>query len=133
MKKLILCAALIGFSSFAVAADAPTTAPTGIRRTELQRVTVPGTNFVTITMRTELDPGAQTGMHTHPGDEIGYVLSGQLTLKVKGQPDLTLKPGDSYRTPAGTPHNGVSSGTETYRSIATYIVDTTQPMTTPVP
>ncbi len=133
MKKLVLCVALIGFSGFAIAADAPTTAQTGIRRTELQRVTVPGTAFVTVTMRTELDPGAQTGMHTHPGDEIGYVLSGQLTLKFKGQPDRMLKAGDSYLTPAGVAHNGVSTGPDVYRSIATYIVDSTKPMTTPVP
>ena len=84
-------------------------------------------------MRTEIDAGAQTGMHTHPCDKIGYVLSGQLTLRAKGQPDRTFKAGESYLTPAGTPHNGISGGPGVYTSVATYIVDSTRPMTTPVP
>jgi quercetin dioxygenase-like cupin family protein len=130
MNKFLWIAALMGLiaATPAMAGDAPP----GMRRTELQRVPVPGTDFVAIVMRTELDVGVVSGMHTHPGDETGVVLSGQLMLSVQGQPDRLLKAGDSYLTQAGVPHNAVNPGPEVYSSIATYIVDSTKPITTPV-
>jgi quercetin dioxygenase-like cupin family protein len=129
MKKFVVGAALLGFiAGAAMAGDAPA----GIRRAELQRVPVPGTDFVAIVMRTELDPGVASGMHTHPGDETGVVLSGQIMLSVQGQADRMLKAGDSYITKAGVPHNAVNPGPGVYSSLATYIVDNTKPITTPV-
>jgi quercetin dioxygenase-like cupin family protein len=36
-----------------------------------------------------------------PGPESGYVLEGDFTLLVEGQPPLALKAGDSHKAPSG--------------------------------
>src|SRR5580698_7389320 len=52
-----------------------------------------------------LPPGSAIGYHTHPGDEAGYVLKGNLILKTQGQPDRALKAGDSFFNPRGAVHS----------------------------
>src|SRR5271168_4690349 len=64
---------------------------------------VPGKEIVIGTAT--LPPGAVIGYHTHPGDEAGYVLKGNLILKTQGQPDRTLKAGDSFFNPRGAVHS----------------------------
>lgn len=48
---------------------------------------------------------------SHEGEETGYVLSGQLTLKVDGQV-FVLKKGDSFGFSGEKPHRYLNNGTE---------------------
>lgn len=122
------CAILVAGTAFA--ADAP---PTGIRRTELQRSPVPGGKYVAVLIQVDIDAGAKLPMHTHPGVESTYVVSGMLTLSVKGQADRILGPGESYMVPAGTPHSAVSGGPSAFKGIASYVIEADKPLSTPVP
>src|SRR3954466_9649167 len=54
----------------------------------------------------EFVPGGAAGRHTHPGEELGYVMEGTLQLEVEGQPPRTLKAGDTFFIPANTVHDG---------------------------
>ena len=85
----------------------------GIKRTDLQRhdLSVPGREAVQV--RVDLDPGVAFGKHTHPGEEIIYVLEGSLEYQIEGKPPVTLKAGDVLFIPAGTIHSArnVGSGT----------------------
>jgi len=56
-----------------------------------------------------LPAGSGIGYHTHPGDEAGYVLKGTVILKTKGQPDRTLKAGESFFNPRGAVHSLVAA------------------------
>jgi len=56
----------------------------------------------------EIVPNVLIGRHTHFGIESGYVLDGEATLMVAGQPDKLLKAGESYQIPAGVPHDAKS-------------------------
>ena len=76
-------------------------APSGIKRTPLQAVDFPE-GYKTVTGLAEIAPGGASGLHTHPGIETGYVLEGEVLMQVEGQPDRTLKPGDSYHDPGGS-------------------------------
>jgi quercetin dioxygenase-like cupin family protein len=81
----------------------------------------------------EFPKGGVIGYHTHPGDEVGYVLKGSFILKVQGQPDRPLKAGDHFFNPRGSVHSLIAApdgdgGT----SYSTWIVDKGQPMATPV-
>lgn len=129
MKKLILCAAaaVITFGA-AYAADAP--AP--VRRIELQSSAVPGSKYVAKVMRVEIDPNGKLDLHTHPGDEVGVAVSGQLTLSIQGQPDRVVKAGESYIVKAGMPHAAHNAGTQIYVGVANYIVESDKPLSTPV-
>jgi quercetin dioxygenase-like cupin family protein len=76
----------------------------GIKRTDLQRhdLSVPGREVVQV--RVELAPGVSFPKHTHPGEEIIYVLEGTWEYTVEGKPPVTLKAGDVLFIPAGTIH-----------------------------
>jgi quercetin dioxygenase-like cupin family protein len=81
-----------------------------------------------------LPPGSAIGFHIHPGDEAGYVLRGTLILKVKGQPDRVLKPGDSFFNARGLVHSVVAlPGGEGGVALSTWIVDKDQPLASPMP
>jgi quercetin dioxygenase-like cupin family protein len=93
---------------------------------------VPGKEIVIGTAT--LPPGSVIGYHTHPGDEAGYVLKGNLILKTQGQPDRTLKAGDSFFNPRGAVHSlAAAPGSDGGTAVSTWIVDKGQPMATPVP
>lgn len=42
--------------------------------------------------------------HTHPHEQIGYVISGRYLMTVDGRV-YELKPGDSYAIPGNVPHS----------------------------
>src|SRR3954465_2619592 len=113
MLKVILVStaiALLGTQA-ALAQQPPTlgTSAPGIKRTPLQKFDVPGTNHETVIGIAEIAPNASIGRHTHPGPESGYVLDGDFVLLVEGQPDRSLKVGESYQVPAGAVHDAKAS------------------------
>lgn len=131
--RLLTPFALAPFALAAGIAIAQTTGPatpSGVKRTILQRVDVPGTNFETILGVAEIAAGSSTGRHTHGGPETGTVIEGELILVIEGQPDRTLKPGDSYQIPAGSVHDA-KTGAAAGKVIAVYTVPKGLPLATP--
>ena len=104
----------------------------GIKRTDLQRhdLSVPGREAVQV--RVDLAPGVAFGKHTHPGEEIIYVLEGSLEYEIEGKPPITLKAGDVLFIPAGTIHAARNVGSSTGSELATYIVEKGKPLLTMV-
>jgi quercetin dioxygenase-like cupin family protein len=102
----------------------------GIKRTDLQRhdLSVPGREAVQV--RVDLERGVAFGKHTHPGEEIIYVLQGPLEYQVAGKPPVTLKAGDVLFIPAGTVHAAKNVGSTTASELATYIVEKGKPLLT---
>jgi quercetin dioxygenase-like cupin family protein len=47
--------------------------------------------------------GAKLPAHSHPNEQIGYLLSGRIVLHV-GDASRDLKPGDSWCVPSGVAH-----------------------------
>ena len=100
----------------------------GIRRIDLQRhdLSVPGREV--IQARVEIDPGMTAPRHSHPGEEIIYVLEGSLEYRVDGKPPVTLKPGDALFIPAGTIHAAKNVGSGPGAELATYVVEKGKPL-----
>ena len=100
----------------------------GTNRTDLQRhdLSVPGREVVQA--RVDFDRGAAFGKHTHPGEEIIYVLEGSLEYQVEGKPPMTLKAGDVLLIPAGTIHAAKNVGTGNGAELATYVVEKGKPL-----
>jgi quercetin dioxygenase-like cupin family protein len=65
----------------------------GLTRTDLQRqdLSVPGREVVQ--SRVDIGPEAPLVRHTHPGEEIIYVLEGSLEYQIEGQPPMTFHGG----------------------------------------
>ena len=54
----------------------------------------------------ELAPNAIVALHSHPEEQLGLILRGQMTLKVQGT-DHVLEEMDCYALPGGVEHEGV--------------------------
>ena len=126
MKRLLIAAALVVFTVTGAVAQAP--AP--IKRTPLQKFDVPGTDYETVIGIAEIVPNVNIGKHTHPGPESGYMLEGEMTLIVEGQPEKMLKAGESYVVPPGAVHDA-KTGTAGAKVIATYVVEKGKPLASP--
>jgi quercetin dioxygenase-like cupin family protein len=100
------------------------------KRTPLQAADFPE-GYKTVSAIAEIAPGGATGMHTHPGIETGYVIEGEAVMSIEGQPDRTVKAGDSYLIPAGANHNVVSTGSVNTKAISVFVVDASQPLASP--
>lgn len=81
--------------------------------------------------RIEIEPGVSSGRHTHPGEELGYVIEGEFELTIDGKAPQRLKAGDSFFNPAGVVHEGKNVGSTKVRIIGTYVVEKGKPLTTP--
>lgn len=104
----------------------------GFTRTGLQTQDLSTPGRVAVQARAEFDPGVAAGRHTHPGEELGYVLEGQIELRIDGQPPKTVKAGEAFFVPAGMVHDGVNASSGKTKVLATYIVEKGKPVATPV-
>jgi quercetin dioxygenase-like cupin family protein len=56
-----------------------------------------------------LEEGAVVPDHSHPHEQMGYLVSGRLEFTVGGRTEV-LGPGDVWRIPGGVPHRVVAVG-----------------------
>ena len=104
---------------------------TGFARVPLQDQDLSITGKHVVQARAEFQPGVASGRHTHPGEEAGYVLEGQVEVMIEGKPTLKLKAGEAFFVPAGLIHEGKNVGTGVAKILGTYIVDKGKPLSTP--
>lgn len=102
----------------------------GIKRTDLQQHDISILGHEVIQANVEFEPGAEAVKHTHPGEEIIYVLEGLLEYKLEGEPPLILKAGEVLFIPAGAAHSAKNVGTGDATELATYIVEKGKPLIT---
>jgi len=103
----------------------------GFKRTVLQQgdLSIPGREVVTAIA--EFQPGGSVGRHTHPGEEVGYVLQGTILLEQDGKPPVTLEAGKAFIIPSGTIHNATNKGAGPAKVLANYVVEKGKPTATP--
>jgi quercetin dioxygenase-like cupin family protein len=103
---------------------------TAIKRTELQRheLSIPGREAIQV--RGDFPPGAAVPRHTHPGEELVYVLEGAIEFQLEGQPPVTVKVGEVFFVPAGTVHTAKNVNSGNSAALSTYIVEKGKPLLT---
>jgi quercetin dioxygenase-like cupin family protein len=128
--RLIAVAALLLVEASAF--TPPNTAPqqAGIKRTDLQRHDLGITGREVIQTRVEIAPGVSFGKHTHPGEEVIYMLEGTLEYEIEGKPPVTLKAGEVLFIPARTIHAARNPGRINGAELATYVVEKGKPLLT---
>ena len=102
------------------------------KRTLLQKHELTAQGREGVQVLAEFAPGAAAGKHTHPGEEMGYILEGTLQLEIQGKPPVTLKAGQVFFVPAGVVHDGRNVGKGPLKVLATYVVEKGKPVATPV-
>ena len=78
--KNLQIAAMAVLVASAILAPFGTQAQNGVTRTDLQRHDLSAPGREAIQVRVDLAPGVAFGKHTHPGEEIIYVLEGTLDI-----------------------------------------------------
>jgi quercetin dioxygenase-like cupin family protein len=84
-------------------------------------------------MKVEIEPGAETGWHSHPVPLYAYVLEGNLTVEVKGGKTYQFAAGDAIVEFVNVPHNGKNLGTVPVVLVAFYTGAIGMPNTVVVP
>jgi len=105
----------------------------GVQRTVVQRKDISYAGHEAVIAHVEIAPGASAGRHTHPGEEISYVISGEGEILIQGQPALKIKAGDGFVVPNGAIHDAHNTGTQPLILAAVYVVEKGKPIATPVP
>lgn len=100
----------------------------GIKRTDLQRHDLSVSGYETVQARIDFEAHTAFGKHSHPGEEVIYVLDGVLEYEVEGQSPVTLKAGEVLFIPAGVVHSARNNSHEKASELATYIVEKGKPV-----
>ena len=132
MKKILIMAVAVLIVASGLALYVARAQQSGIKRTDLQQhdLSVPGREVIQV--RVDFAPGAVAPKHSHPGEEIVYVLEGSLEYEVEGKPPVTLQAGDVLFIPAGTIHSAKNVGGGNGAELATYVVEKGKPLVVPV-
>ena len=104
----------------------------GLWRTDLQQHDLSAPGHEMVQARVDLGPEAPVVKHTHPGEEIIYVLEGSLEDQLDGQPTRTYNAGDALTVPAGVVHAVRNVGSGNAAELATYVVEKGRPLLTVV-
>jgi quercetin dioxygenase-like cupin family protein len=76
-------------------------------------------------------PGAKTPVHTHPGSETFYVLSGELTQETPDGVHHVSANQSMLGHPPNTPMQVSSSGTSDFSAFVMFVNDATKPFSSP--
>jgi quercetin dioxygenase-like cupin family protein len=125
LKSFIACAALVAFAGVIVAQSPALT------RTVITKADVSVAGREAVIARVEVAPGGVAGWHTHPGDEISYVMEGDVTLMVAGQPPRKVAAGEGFVIPAGVVHNAKNDSATAVKLVGVYVVEKGTPLASP--
>src|SRR5438309_1562598 len=70
-----------------------------LARREIQRApsSIPGREIVQVL--TEIPAGIESGWHVHAGEEVGYIIAGEVEMMVQGRANVILRAGDGFLIP----------------------------------
>ena len=105
----------------------------GITRVIVHKADVAAPGHEAVVVRAELAPGAMAGRHSHPGDEISYVLEGEAELLIDGAAPRRVRAGEALVVPAGVIHDARNSGTTPLRLIGVYVLEKGKPLASAAP
>lgn len=126
-RTSLAAAALFSFVAF-FTPESASAQQSGISRTNLQRHNIEISGYETIQARIDFEPESAFGMHSHPGEEIIYVLEGTFEYQIEGEKPVVLKAGEVLFIPAGKNHSARNIGKVKASELATYIVRKDKPL-----
>ena len=140
MRRILFLLAAIIASAGVLAYMAPASGQAGkgtrdelagkLARREIQRAQLSIAGREMVQVETLIPAGVESGWHIHPGEEVGYIVEGQVEMMVQGRAAVVLQPGQGFLIPPRVPHNARDLGPETGRMLSTYLVETGQQIAT---
>ena len=102
---MLACAWSGSLPSLAQAED-ESSEPTVVAQNLLREAIAGATDKEVIVSRVSFPPHTELPWHWHPGEEIFYVMSGAVTLKRRGLPDVAAQAGDAHSIAPKIVHTG---------------------------
>ena len=103
----------------------------GISRKDLLQENIAAPGLQVVQVRVGFAPHATAARHSHPGEEVAYVLTGRIEYRIDGKPPVVLQAGDTLFIPAHAVHGARNLGTTEATELATYIVERGKPLVVP--
>ncbi len=128
MKTTRMMAAAVLIVGSGLAVNVAQSQQPGVTRTDLLRHDLSVSGREVIQVRVDFAPGVAFPPHSHPGEEIAYVIEGLLEYRLGGRPPVTLKAGEVLFIPAGTIHAAKNVGGVNAAELATYLVEKGKPL-----
>jgi quercetin dioxygenase-like cupin family protein len=102
----------------------------GVTFIDLQQhdLSIPGREV--IQNRVQFSTEALPFKHFHYGEEITYVLEGELEYQIEGEPPRTITAGEALTVPAKAVHAVKNVGSGDGASLTTYVVEKGKPLVT---
>jgi quercetin dioxygenase-like cupin family protein len=134
LSALALLAGVLASAAFPEGSRSTGATPAAatITRKTLQTVDVPGSSYQVIEAQVEIPAHTHVPRHTHPGTVVGYVLSGDYSIQLEGQPVRPVAPGESFVVPNGMVHEELA-GAHAARVLAVFTVEKGKPLSSPAP
>jgi hypothetical protein len=108
-----------------------------LARREVQRSPLSITSREMVQVETLIPAGVESGWHVHPGEEVGYIIAGEVEMKVQGRRHRSTAPRGRIPDPArallitrATSARKPGGCCRLMRMLSTYIVETGQPIAT---
>ncbi len=124
--------AVCAFSQTPAGSSSAPAANPAITRTVLQTIDIPGSNYQVIQAKVQIAPHSTIPKHTHPGMVSGYILEGDYSIRLDGQPVKNVAPGESFLIPSGVAHVEMT-GDRATTVIAVFAVEKGKPLSSPAP
>lgn len=99
-----------------------------------QPIQYPETGSPQVTaVKVRIPPGAETGWHEHPYPCYAYILSGTLTVEIRGGKTRELLPGEALVEVVNTPHNGINKSDKPVELVMFVTGEVGKPFTVRIP
>lgn len=131
-KQVLLIGSMtaVVLGGFAYGQQAPLQ-PSPVKRTQLGKVEVPGSNYEVVFGITELAPGFKAGRHSHPGPLLVHVTEGEFWYHIDGQSEKVYKVGDSFEVPHSAIHAEGAVGSKSAKVMVVFVVEKGKPLVQP--
>ncbi len=132
MKHALALAAVLALTGASAFAQAPT--PNAVSPLLMAKDLIPGPGKEVRMMTIVSPPGGASAAHRHNAQVFVYMLSGSMVMQVKGQPPVTLLPGQTFYENPGDVHvvSRNASATEPAKFLAVMILEKGAATTVPV-
>jgi quercetin dioxygenase-like cupin family protein len=131
IRAVLLLALLLAAGAAAAQAPAPAASSSALKRTQVLKGDVTDVNREAVVMKVELAAHATAPRHTHPGDEISYVLDGECDVLIDGQPPHHLKAGEAFIVKAGAVHTARNTTDKPVQLVGVYLIEKGKPLASP--
>lgn len=99
-----------------------------LQRTDLVQNEISTPGLQVVQARVDFAPGAVSIKHSHPGEEVAFVLKGSIEYLLEGRGPVTLETGEALFIPAGVAHVAKNVGEGEASELATYVVKKDEPL-----